>query len=79
MVINSSYKERMKNGKINDVKTMSKPRTALFQGGEDDEPMAPQIITIGEATNDAVLKQAVGTMRASYVITYNLHLKKGVL
>ena len=26
------------------VELMPKPRTALFQGGEDDEPMAPQII-----------------------------------
>ena len=24
----------------------SKPRTALFQGGEDDEPMAPQNISM---------------------------------
>jgi len=26
------------------VELMPKPRTALFQGGEDDEPMVPQII-----------------------------------
>jgi hypothetical protein len=25
-----------------------KPRTALFQGGEDDEPMAPHNVKIGE-------------------------------
>jgi hypothetical protein len=28
---------------IEDVKCMSKPRLALFQGREDDEPMAPQV------------------------------------
>jgi len=31
---------------INEVtQLMSKPRTALLKGGEDDEPMAPQIVT----------------------------------
>jgi hypothetical protein len=29
------------------IKFVSKPRTALLQGGEDDEPMAPQIIQFG--------------------------------
>jgi len=31
--------------KKENVEIMSKPRTALFQGGEDDEPMVPQIVT----------------------------------
>ena len=30
-----------------DAKNMSKPRTALFKGGEDDEPKVPQIIQLG--------------------------------
>ena len=30
-----------------DDKNTPKPRTALFQGGEDDEPMAPQTIQFG--------------------------------
>ena len=29
---------------MKEAKFVSKPRTALFQGGEDDEPMTPQII-----------------------------------
>jgi hypothetical protein len=32
---------------------MSKPRTALFKGREDDEPMAPQIIQFGAFLFDA--------------------------
>ena len=30
------------------LKNNPKPRTALFQGGEDDEPMAPQFIRAGD-------------------------------
>ena len=35
---NDAYDDEMKE----DARIVSKPRTALFQGGEDDEPIAPQ-------------------------------------
>ena len=35
------------------VEIMPKPRTALFQGGEDDEHIAPQIIQLGSFIFDA--------------------------
>ena len=33
------------------VELMPKPRTALFQGGEDDEPMARQISSVGNSSS----------------------------
>jgi hypothetical protein len=41
----------MSEHQINDVEIMPKPRTALFQGREDDESMAPQIISACEIIN----------------------------
>ena len=49
--------------KNDDVKIIPKPRTALFQEGEDDEHIAPQIIQLGsfifDANKNIIMKEGV--------------------
>jgi hypothetical protein len=53
------HKDSKKDGNIvvtkieKHVEIMPKPRTALFQGREDDEPMARQVIQFGSFLFDA--------------------------
>ena len=51
-----------------DARIVSKPRTALFQGGEDDEPIAPQDVH-GDMSNDNS-NIAVGNSLISYGLQF---------
>ena len=64
------------------VEIMPKPRTALFQEGEDDEHIAPQIIQLGsfifDANKNIIMKEGVlantATMETKHIFQgNNLH------
>ena len=70
--------------KNDDVKIIPKPRTALFQEGEDDEHIAPQIIQLGsfifDANKNIIMKEGVlantATMETKLIFQgNNLHNK----
>jgi len=72
------------HNKKDDVKIIPKPRTALFQEGEDDEHIAPQIIQLGsfifDANKNIIMKEGVlantATMETKLIFQgNNLHNK----